>query len=188
MGYKFTGWFVGDELVSADNAYTFVVNADIALTAKFEKITYTVATVADPAEGGVTTGNGTYDSGAEVTVTANANANYQFAGWYENDTKVSDSAEYTFMVTGNRNLTAKFEKITYTVETIASPTEGGTTIGDGTYDSGSEATVKATANANYQFAGWYENDVKVSDNAEYTFTVTGSRNLTAKFEKITYTV
>ena len=112
-----------------------------------------------------------------------ANADYQFTGWYENDVKVSDDAKYTFTVTGNRSLVAKFEKITYTVETSASPAEGGTTSGDGSYAFESEATVTAVANAGYEFAGWFENDAKVSDDAKYTFTVTGNRNLVAKFEK-----
>ena len=191
--YKFAGWYENDAKVSDDAEYAFAVTENRTLTAKFEKITYTVTTVASPSEGGTTNGDGTYDSGNEVTVKAAAKADYQFAGWYENDAKVSDNVEYAFTVTGNHNLTAKFEKITYTVTTVASPSEGGTTSGDGTYDVGTEVTVKATTNTDYQFAGWYEDDAKVSDNVEYTFTVTGNHNLTAKFEKdvpvvVTYTV
>ena len=191
--YTFLGWEADIEDAYDGSKISAEVGQNVTLTAKWEKITYTITTVASPSEGGMTIGDGTYDVESEATVKATASANYQFTGWYENDGKVSDDAEYTFTVTGNRNLTAKFEKITYTVKTVASPSEGGATTGDGTYDSGAEATVTANANANYQFAGWYENDAKVSDNAEYTFTVTDNHNLTAKFEEdfpvvATYTV
>lgn len=37
-GYEFVGWFIGDDAfpVSVDATYTFVVNKDIALVAKFK--------------------------------------------------------------------------------------------------------------------------------------------------------
>ena len=36
-GYKFLNWTVGDSIVSTENPYSFVVTADIALVANFEK-------------------------------------------------------------------------------------------------------------------------------------------------------
>lgn len=48
----------------------------------------------------------------EITVTAEADKGYTFAGWYDavTGTKVSDNAEYTFAVTENTALTAQFTK------------------------------------------------------------------------------
>jgi formylglycine-generating enzyme required for sulfatase activity len=70
----------------------------------------------------------------------------------------------------------------YTVSLSVNPTEGGTVDGSGTFNEGTVATVTATANANYTFVNWTENGAEVSDEAEYTFTVTANHTLVANFE------
>ena len=60
---------------------------------------------------------------------------------------------------------------------------GGKVSGGGTVEKGKETTVTATANEGYKFAGWYKGTEKVSDKAQYKFTVTENVELTAKFEK-----
>ena len=47
---------------------------------------------------------------------------------------------------------------------------------------GAGITVQASAEPGYLFAGWMENDVLVSSDREYTFTLEGDRSLTAAFE------
>lgn len=37
-GYKFSGWYAADTLLSADNPYTFTVENDMNITAKFDKV------------------------------------------------------------------------------------------------------------------------------------------------------
>ncbi len=73
--------------------------------------TYTV--YVDAQKGGNVTGgrNGAAEN-EEVTVTAEAEKGYVFAGWYDaaTGTKVSDEAKYTFHVTENTALTAYFTK------------------------------------------------------------------------------
>ena len=71
---------------------------------------------------------------------------------------------------------------TYTVTTMSEPEEGGNTSGGGTYGYNEEVTVTAEANQGFQFVKWAEEGVQVSDNASYTFTVTGDRILKAVFE------
>lgn len=187
-GYTFQGWYENDELVSDELSYSLEVFDNHDFTAKFGLNQYAVNTSAVPAEGGSTTGDGVYDYGTVVTVTATANTGYTFAGWYNGNEKVSDEAEFPVVVTQNLHLTAKFECNQYSVTTQADPAEGGTTSGDGTYSHGALATVKAAAETGYTFIGWFENGAKVSENAEYQFAVTGNRELTAKFEQIVYQV
>ena len=62
----------------------------------------------NPAEGGTITGGGAYEGGATCILTATANHGYRFSNWTENGEMVSSDAEYTFMVTGDRNLVANF--------------------------------------------------------------------------------
>lgn len=188
-GYRFLGWaadvngaYDGDKIDSA-------VHQDVVLTAQWEVISKnTITTVADPEAGGVTTGDGVYDFGSSVTVTATANKYYQFAGWYENGEKISDNAEYTFIIASDRVLTAKFVTNAHTIQTVADPDVAGTVSGGGFYETGTQITLNANANTGYRFIGWYENGEKVSDSAEYMFTVTCDRVLTAKFVEKTYII
>jgi hypothetical protein len=97
---------------------------------------------------------------------------------------VSEDADYTFIITGNRELVANFtENVAeqFTVELSSNPAEGGTTSGDGTYDLDSLVTVSASANEGYSFTNWTEGTDVVSEDADYTFTITGNRELVANF-------
>ena len=185
--YRFIGWEADVDGAYDGSEIGAEVCQNVTLTAKWEKITYTVTTVAAPEIGGTTTGDGTYDVASEVTVVATANDGYNFIGWYENDEKVSDDAEYTFTATGNHTLTAKFEKdipavITYTVTTNAQG--NGTTTGDGTYVSGTEVTLTAQADEGYVFVGWRdEDDQLITADNEFKHTVTEDVTFTAYFEK-----
>ena len=60
----------------------------------------------------VVTGNGIYEGGGTVTVTANAKAGCRFVNWTKKDgTVFGTEAVHTFTVTENLELTANFEKI-----------------------------------------------------------------------------
>lgn len=109
-GYEFAGWQENGAVVNTDLSYTFTVTADRALTAVFAVIvpTYTVSASIDPAGSGTVTGAGQYKSGTQVTLAAVPGEGYNFTGWQENGATVSESAEYTFAVGGNRELVAVF--------------------------------------------------------------------------------
>ncbi|MCQ2342488.1 MAG: InlB B-repeat-containing protein [Paludibacteraceae bacterium] len=95
-------------------------------------------------------------------------------------------------VTGEHIYTAKFKETLnqYTVVVSADPAEVATVSGGGSYTYNASVTVSSTiTNDCYKFLGWYENDVLVSEDMSYTFTMrTNDRNLVAKFEKIKYTI
>ena len=71
---------------------------------------------------------------------------------------------------------------TYTITVSASPTQGGTVTGGGSYNQGTSCTVTATANTGYTFVNWTEGGNVVSTSARYTFTVNANRNLVANFQ------
>jgi len=73
-----------------------------------EKDEYTIAVVANPQEGGMVAGGGTFEHGTQITVTATANENYFFSNWTEEGTVVSTNAGYTFTLKGDRALEANF--------------------------------------------------------------------------------
>ena len=137
-----------------------------------------------------TTGGNTYYQGQTCTVHATANSGYTFVNWTENGTQVSTNANYTFTVTGNRNLVANFQAQPqqYTINVSANPSNGGSVSGGGAYNQGQSCTVSATANSGYTFVNWTENGTQVSTNPNYTFTVTSSRNLVAHFTTQGYVI
>ena len=68
-----------------------------------------------------------------------------------------------------------------TISATAHPAGGGTITGAGVYEEGAVCTLSASAHPGYSFLNWTENDSVVSSDAEYSFTVKGSRNLVANF-------
>ena len=70
---------------------------------------------------------------------------------------------------------------TFTVSVAANPAAGGSVTGGGTFNEGTNQTVTATANMDYQFVNWTENGVEVSTSASYSFTLTANRTLVANF-------
>lgn len=58
---------------------------------------------------------------------------------------------------------------------------GGSAYGGGEYDKGAKVTLKASPNNNYTFDAWYENNVKISSEASYSFTAENERTLQARF-------
>ncbi|MCI9506641.1 MAG: hypothetical protein HFF62_08605, partial [Oscillospiraceae bacterium] len=196
-GYHFVRWTENGKEVDANASYTFTVTGRRTLTAVFEKDEdptppapdkYTVTAEAGP--GGRVTGSGTYEENASVTVTATPESGYHFVEWTEDGSAVSTEESYTFTVTGDRTLTAVFEKdedptppepVQFTVTVEAGP--GGTVSGGGTYEENATVTVTATPESGYHFVRWTENGGKVSGEIRYTFTVTSDRTLTAVFER-----
>jgi hypothetical protein len=178
-GYAFVCWTEDAAIVATTADYTFTAAADRLLTAEFVR-TFAVTTNASPAAGGTTGGDGVFDEGDSVTVTAAANAGYAFVDWTEGGAVVSASADYTFTAGADRVLTAEFVRM-FTVATNASPAAGGTTGGDGVYREGDSVTVTAAANSGYVFLNWTEGAAIVDTTASCTFAAGADRSLTANF-------
>ena len=186
--YTFTNWTENGSLVSTNASYTFTVTGNRTLVANFAINTYNVTATANPSAGGTVSGAGEYNQGTSCTLTATANMGYTLANWTENGSVVSTDANYTFTVTGNRDLVANFTINTYNVTATCNPAEGGTVSGAGEYNYGETCTLTATASEGYSFANWTENGSVVSTDANYTFTVTSNHDLVANFTINTYNV
>ncbi len=187
--YNFSNWTENGNVVSNSASYTFNVTSNRNLVANFTVIpTYTVQTSSNPTIGGTTSGGGSFQQGQSCTVHATANANYNFSNWTENGSVVSNNANYTFTVNGNRNLVANFNAVTYNITTTASPSNGGTVSGGGSYEAGATCTVNATANPGYDFVKWTSGGTVLSTEPTYSFTVTGSLSLVAHFTIAQYTI
>lgn len=188
--WNFINWTENSNIVSTNPDYTFIVSQDRTLTAHFsQEQLYSVITTSNPSEGGVTSGDGTFLLNDEVTVSASANLGWEFVNWTENTVVVSTDVNYSFLVTSNRNLVANFAQKQYSVSLTPVPSQGGSVSGGGTYLYGIETTVSANPAPDWNFINWTENDIIVSTEQDYTFTVTGDRELNANFsQSILYSV
>lgn len=107
-GYAFVNWTEDGNVVSVQPNYSFVVESDHHLVAHFEIEFYEIIAIADPENGGTVEGMGTFTYGQVVTLSAAPNENFFFQNWTENGNVVSESANYSFTVVGDRSLVAHF--------------------------------------------------------------------------------
>jgi len=144
---------------------------------------YTITISSNPANGGTTSGGGSYEDGSQCCVTAAEYSGFTFSHWEENGSNVSSSSPYCFTVTGNRNLVAIFNPVVnyFTITTSSSPSNGGTTNGGGTIEEGTQCCVTAAEYSGFTFSHWEENGSSVSSSTPYCFNVSGDRNLVAIF-------
>lgn len=176
-------------------AISFVANQDIGDYFTPEEFAFTtvpdpinITTVANPTEGGVTTGGGNYEAGASCTITATANEGYTFNNWTLSGSEVTTNASYTFTVSADATYTANFSILSYTITTTADPAAGGVVSGGGTYEYNSEQYLSATANTGYIFVNWTLNNEVVSTYATFPITVTGDAEYVAHFVPESYNI
>ncbi len=187
-GYTFTNWTENGNVVSTNANYTFTVTGNRTLVANFQMQSYTITVTANPANGGTVSGGGNFNYGQSCTLTATPATGYNFVRWTKNGQQVSTNATYTFSVTESAAFVAQFQLQSCAIFVSAYPVEGGIATGGGSYLYGDNLTVTATANEGYNFINWVEDDNVVSTEANYSFTVTGSRSLTAIFDLKTFEI
>lgn len=193
-GFRFLEWTEAGTQISTEASLTFTVTNDRTLTAIFEPIsepapgptpkpTYTINVSA--AEGGAASGEGEYEQGSSVMLTATPENGYRFVAWTENDEQISTDENFTFIADHDRTLVAAFMPIpkpTYTVH--VSSTQGGVTEGGGSYQGGEFITVKAIPDAGYHFLYWEESGIQVNTDEVFAFIVDCDRTLVANFAPI----
>ena len=142
---------------------------------------YTITVSANPSDGGIVAGGGTYQQGQSCTVTVTPAAGYTFINWTENGVEVSIEPSYTFTVTGDRTLVANFDTLMVEISAMVDPEEAASVNGAGTYPYGETITLTLERNEDWAFVNWTEDGEVVSEEMTYTFVATESRDLVAHF-------
>ncbi len=184
-GYVFLGWYSGDTQLSSETTYELTVADHIVVTAKWVRLgeqptTYAVAVTKNIDEAGTIGGAGNYELNANVTLTVSTNYGYTFEGWYSGDEKRSAETSYSFSVTGDTTLTAKWEIVKYTITYVD---EQGVTNTNSTSYTVETATITLTAleKEGYTFLGWQdENGETVTEIPQGS---TGNKTLYAQWEE-----
>ncbi len=183
-GYEFKNWTKNDQVISEEAIYSFTVTETEYYVAHFERKNYAIVVTSNPEEGGTITGDGQYYYGTYCTLRAMPNTGYTFVNWTDgNNTVISDEFIYTFQVTEDAYITANFTEIQqYTIRALASPENGGTVIGGGTYSYGAICTLTATPNLGYAFVNWRDGDnIIISNESTIMFQVMNDATYTATF-------
>lgn len=214
-GYVFEGWYrPNGEKVSEKAEYTFKVNGNTALIAKFEKTGETEdKNITDVAKlDDITVVQGTafedLDLPEKVSVTYGKNETAEVDVTWEKGTYNAGECK-TYVLEGTLTLPEGIANpdglkaiVKVTVEEKETPVKKYTvsvnvkdsekamgTVSmdkeDGVYEDGMNATVTATPNEGYEFVNWTDTDGKeVSSSNPYTFAVTANTTLTANFKKM----
>ncbi len=129
-------------------------------------------------------GNYTYKEGETVTVKAIPNDDWQFDNW-SGDVTDSTSAVMTMNIDSDKDITAKFSKITYalTLKCVGSGTVNPKS-GIYSYDPNTVISITAIPSAGWQFDSW-SGDISGTQTS-ISVTLSSNQDITAKFSKITY--
>ncbi len=186
-GYSFLGWYYEDtQLTDAQGVCLGAWNIaeNVTVKAKWSIHTHNVTLQRNDASAGSVSGGGIYSYGESVTLQATTNEGYNFLGWYDGDTLVSETATYTFTL-GDEPVTLMAKWSCYTLTTEQNMYDAGriTSYSQKKISVGESVTLTATTYLGYRWLGWYKGDTLVSMELSYSFAMPAeSMTLTAKWE------
>lgn len=208
-GYVFKGWYrPNGEKVSDKAEYTFKVNGNTALIAKFEKSSEADVKIKDVQKlDDLTVVKGTtldaLNLPKKVSITLENNETEEVdVTWNKASYKANECG--TYVLEGTLTLPegvvnpdglkvvvkVTVENKKYTVVVDSDQNMGTVSMDkeDGIYEEGSNVTVTAKANKGYEFVNWTdENGREVSTSNPYTFEATTNTTLKANFKKVEVT-
>lgn len=160
----------------------------IYLTEIKRNITCSVAT--DEGVGGTVSGDGVYINGRQCTVSATECESYLFDGWFKNGTLISKNLDYTFTVSEDLNLEARFSKCRIvTIEDNWHGTYKDYIKGAGKYRKGETCYLKADNKGkfdNLTFVGWFVDGKLMSRHWWYAFQPNKNINIEARYDIVWY--
>ncbi|WP_419749461.1 leucine-rich repeat protein [Terrisporobacter petrolearius] len=202
-GYIFMGWASKEDeskILSEDETYSVTISKDSEYVAIFKKENKDPqATIAStPAKGGSAKAemksNDKKEETATWILTAKANENYDFVGWIVKGTDkvVSTNATYEVTIDKDTEYVAKFKYVgEYPQVSLDTNEEKGGEVSfellsKNEDDLTSKWKLKATTNKGYKFVKWVKSgdeDTILSEDAEYTVTISEDTKFIAVFEK-----
>jgi hypothetical protein len=98
IGWRWDGWFEGNNRVSWSQEWTFIATQNRNLQARFvqEQQQVTITTNVSPSDGGWTSGGGTFNQSDWIRLTATPNSGWIFNGWYVGTTLFSFNTTWDF--------------------------------------------------------------------------------------------
>lgn len=181
-GYTFKSW--GGDISSSEPSLEIAIDGSKTITAIFEQNLYTIA-ITKEGEGTITKDpdKSSYIHGEKVTLTASASSGYTFASWSGDASGTETTIELT--MDGNKDVTAKFNQNTYTVN-VSSIGQGEVSKSPDkeAYIEGEKVIIAATANSGFTLKAWSGDASGNSQSIELV--VNSNLNVTAEFTEMLY--
>lgn len=137
--------------------------------------------VNDETMGSATAGADRAKEGELITLQATPNYGYAFVGWYDGASFVGSSEKIHFpMPNGGANLIAYFAKDVFTLD-VRSMNPAFSAASKTDYEYLTDVTISAPEISGYIFAGWYRENMLISNKSEYTHTIVGDATVYAEY-------
>lgn len=141
---------------NTNNPRLVAMNQDLTYIATFAPDSFNISISMSPSAGGTVSGAGRYPYNASARLTATAQNGYKFSKWSDGNTNNPRNV----VVTDNMELSAEFEKLTYSLVLRTSDNSMGTVSGAGTYEYGTQVQCEAIPNHGYEFVQWSDRSVE----------------------------
>ncbi len=162
---------------------------------------HTLTIVIEPENGGTVTesaesggGNGVYEHGTVVTLTADPNSGFNLDSWSGTDDDGSTSHTNTVTMYNDKTITVTFEEPGTTTYNLSINATNGTvicrvdgSIDNGPYEPGTVVDLEAVPDTGYEFGSWSGTDDDGSTSTNNTVTMYNNKTVTATFESADYT-
>ena len=180
-GYEFIQWNDGNK----NNPRVVLVENDVNYTAMFKGIDCRISVFSNDDTWGSVEGEGSYEYGQTVTLTAVAKTGYRFVKWNDGSTE----NPHSIVVQNDKNYLATFVKDepqsqNCTLSVTANNVQKGRVTGAGVYQMGTSVIVTAIPNEGHMFVNWSDGN---TDNPR-TVAMMGDLSLMAMFEVQMYTI
>ena len=182
-GFMFTNWGGDTENNATDQSTIVTMDRSKSVHANFviipaDNVVLTIST--DPVSSGTTQGSGAYSVDSIIEISASPLIGYEFISWSGEGVLDSNSSITQVPVKENLTITANFQKKTYTLQ--INDSNGGTTLGAGTYEYDTDANISATAQPGYTFSGWTGDGVYSPSNQQSKVLMVEDRSIQANFK------
>ncbi len=183
--WSFRGWEYKGEKIFDENGNQ-LKNVTLVDNMVFKAIysqTVKLSIVSNIPGAGTITGEGEYPYNTYVDVSVKPNQGYVFIGWYYQDTLLSNTEDYKYMMWDQDvTLEARFQLDSFTMHIYSNSEDHGLVLLRSNLNNNylteysekrkytSEVTIAAYSKTDVRFLGWYdENNELVTTNAVYTF-------------------
>ena len=183
-GYSFVGWSGSGVTDPNSPSTTVLIDQERSVSATFSTNQYTLHVLAG--SGGQVSGDGNFSYGSLASISATPDPGYSFAGWSGSGVTDPNSPSTTVLIDQERSVSATFSINQYTLHVLAG--SGGQVSGDGNFSYGSLASISATPDPGYSFAGWSGSGVTDPNSPSTTVLIDQERSVSATFSINQYTL
>ena len=174
-GFTFTSW---SGACSGPGSCSVTMDSNKTVTAQFVQIRYGLTTAVSPSNGGTVSGAGNFAAGSRISLQATPNSGWTFAGW---SGACFGAGSCSVTMDSNKTVTARFVQQQYSLTATASPSNGGTVSGAGTFAAGNRISLQPTPNSGWLFDGW---SGACSGTGSCSVTMDSNKTVTANFTLI----